>query len=300
MAALAPVAGGVRAPTAVAEDLRWVDPAEQQAAFGRAVITIDPLGGGIPWSGGFPVRREDGGRFPGPVLRCRGLPGRRAGVDHRCLDQPGCGAASVAGAVDGRGVGGAAGVRRVGRGTGPRWAGSWGAAGSVRSASSARTSDSRNRRCLPGVRMQPIRPLDAHRDTVLGSTRNSTPTCREVSSRSVWSMVTVPTSSSGPARVSSRFGRVRAILHPRVSRDGADPPGSRPSARVCALLCGSLRMMAARPAAASARRSAHPAAQATTTRTPVARRPPARPRWLRSQRWRSQRAELAGFLLSST
>ena len=54
----------------------------------------------------------------------------------------------------------------------------------VRSASMLRTSDSRNRRCPPGVRIEPIRPADAHRVTVLGSTRNRLATSPGVSSRS--------------------------------------------------------------------------------------------------------------------
>lgn len=93
--------------------VRWIDPAEQLAAIGQAVITTDPHGvvlywnhaaqdlygwtpdeaigrnvaeltvpevgqqvaadimaavrDGIPWSGGFPVRRKDGRRFPALV-----------------------------------------------------------------------------------------------------------------------------------------------------------------------------------------------------------------------------------------
>src|SRR2546429_6422134 len=49
--------------------------------------------------------------------------------------------------------------------------------------SSARTSDSRNRRCPPGVRILPIRPAAAHRVTVFGSTRNSAATSPGVSRR---------------------------------------------------------------------------------------------------------------------
>ena len=64
-------------------------------------------------------------------------------------------------------------------------------AGTVRSASRALTSDSRNRRCPPGVRMDPMRPADAQRVTVFGSTRNMSATSPGVSSRSV-SMVTLP------------------------------------------------------------------------------------------------------------
>ena len=112
-----PVAGAVAASTvevmADAPDLPWIDPAEQLAAIGQAVITTDPLGvvlywnaaaqdlygwtpgeaigrniaeltvpevgqdtaadimaalrDGVPWSGGFPVRRKDGTRFPALV-----------------------------------------------------------------------------------------------------------------------------------------------------------------------------------------------------------------------------------------
>jgi len=52
--------------------------------------------------------------------------------------------------------------------------------------SSARTSDSRNRRCPPGVRMLLIRPDAAQRVTVFGSTRNRAATPRpEWSSRSL-------------------------------------------------------------------------------------------------------------------
>ena len=50
--------------------------------------------------------------------------------------------------------------------------------------SRARTSDSRNRRWPPGVRMLPIRPAAAQRVTVFGSTRNSAATSPGVSRRS--------------------------------------------------------------------------------------------------------------------
>jgi hypothetical protein len=50
--------------------------------------------------------------------------------------------------------------------------------------SKARTSDSRNRRCPPGVRMLLMRPAAAHRVTVFGSTRNSAATSPGVSRRS--------------------------------------------------------------------------------------------------------------------
>lgn len=53
----------------------------------------------------------------------------------------------------------------------------------VSSARSWLTSDSRNRRWPPGVRIEPIRPAVAQRVTVLGSTRNSAATSPGVSSR---------------------------------------------------------------------------------------------------------------------
>ena len=51
--------------------------------------------------------------------------------------------------------------------------------------SNARTSDSRNLRCPPGVRMLLIRPDAAHRVTVFGSTRKSAATSPGVSRRSL-------------------------------------------------------------------------------------------------------------------
>src|SRR6478672_12199511 len=54
----------------------------------------------------------------------------------------------------------------------------------VRSASRSWISDSRNLRWPPGVRMDPMRPADAHRVTVLGSTLNSRATSPGVSHRS--------------------------------------------------------------------------------------------------------------------
>jgi len=51
--------------------------------------------------------------------------------------------------------------------------------------SSSRTSDSRNLRCPPGVRMLLIRPDAAHRVTVLGSTLKSAATSPGVSNRSL-------------------------------------------------------------------------------------------------------------------
>jgi hypothetical protein len=61
----------------------------------------------------------------------------------------------------------------------------------VKSARRPWTSDSRNLRCPPGVRIDRIRPADAHRVTVLGSTLNIRATSPGVSSRSVFSIVTV-------------------------------------------------------------------------------------------------------------
>jgi hypothetical protein len=57
--------------------------------------------------------------------------------------------------------------------------------GSVSPRSSARTSDSRNRRCPPGVRILVIRPEAAHLVTVFGSTRNRAATSPGVSKRSL-------------------------------------------------------------------------------------------------------------------
>jgi hypothetical protein len=59
---------------------------------------------------------------------------------------------------------------------------------SVRSASSWLTSDSRNLRCPPGVRMDPMRPAEAQRVTVFGSTLNISATSPGVSNRSGFSM----------------------------------------------------------------------------------------------------------------
>jgi len=72
----------------------------------------------------------------------------------------------------------------------------------VRSMSKSRTSDSRNLRCPPGVRMDPIRPADAHRVTVFGSTLNSRATSPGVSNRSAFCTITRDSSSrkrSSPA-----------------------------------------------------------------------------------------------------
>jgi len=63
-------------------------------------------------------------------------------------------------------------------------------ASTVRSASRALTSDSRNLRCPPGVRIDPMRPADAHLVTVFGSTLNMSATSPGVSNRSEISMVT--------------------------------------------------------------------------------------------------------------
>jgi hypothetical protein len=58
------------------------------------------------------------------------------------------------------------------------------ACGSPRSR--ARTSDSRNRRCPPGVLMLLMRPEAAHRVTVFGSTRKRAATSPGVRSRSLF------------------------------------------------------------------------------------------------------------------
>ena len=64
--------------------------------------------------------------------------------------------------------------------------------GSPSPRSSARTSDSRNRRCPPGVRMLVMRPDAAQRVTVFGSTRKSAATSPGVSNRSLFPSKLVP------------------------------------------------------------------------------------------------------------
>ena len=64
--------------------------------------------------------------------------------------------------------------------------------GSLSPRSKARTSDSRNLRCPPGVRMLVMRPEAAHRVTVFGSTRNSAATSPGVSRRSLLPSTSVP------------------------------------------------------------------------------------------------------------
>lgn len=58
--------------------------------------------------------------------------------------------------------------------------------------SNARTSDSRNLRCPPGVRMLLIRPDAAHRVTVFGSTRKSAATSPGVRRRSLLPSTELP------------------------------------------------------------------------------------------------------------
>src|SRR5215469_5089647 len=58
--------------------------------------------------------------------------------------------------------------------------------------SNARTSDSRNLRCPPGVRMLLIRPEAAHRVTVFGSTRKSAATSPGVRRRSLLPSTDLP------------------------------------------------------------------------------------------------------------
>jgi hypothetical protein len=65
--------------------------------------------------------------------------------------------------------------------------------GSLSPRSKARTSDSRNLRCPPGVRILVMRPEAAHRVTVFGSTRNSAATSPGVSRRSL-----LPSTQSPP------------------------------------------------------------------------------------------------------
>jgi hypothetical protein len=69
--------------------------------------------------------------------------------------------------------------------------------GSLSPRSSARTSDSRNLRCPPGVRMLVMRPEAAHLVTVFGSTRKSAATSPGVSRRSL-----LPSTFSTPPTVS--------------------------------------------------------------------------------------------------
>ena len=114
----------------------------------------------------------------------------------------------------------------------------------ARSASSARTSVSRNRRCPPGVRMDPIHPLDAHRATVLGSTRNICATWCGVSSRSVFSSVTLPTFAGAPDVVPQRT--CRPILHQIVSDPQSQPRGDDHLRRTGTHPRSSLRRVACR------------------------------------------------------
>jgi len=99
------------------------------------------------------------------------------------------------------------------------------------SASSAVISDSRNLRCPPGVRMDPRRPVIAHRVTVFGSTRNIRATSAEVSNRSTPSNGDLsPTLSS---RICHAMGHVESghsapcvPVRPRVSRTSRPVVGS--------------------------------------------------------------------------
>ena len=79
-------------------------------------------------------------------------------------------------------------------------------ASTVRSASSALTSDSRNLRCPPGVLIDPMRPADAHRVTVFGSTRNISATSPGVSNLSEISMVTCHLHIRAPTGLVRRAG----------------------------------------------------------------------------------------------
>jgi len=117
-------------------------------------------------------------------------------------------------------------------------------AGLARSASSARTSDSRNRRCPPGVRMDPIHPLDAHLATVLGSTRNISATWCGVSSRSVFSLVTLRTYRRAASSITDMF----AHTAPQPSSLKVTSTQRQPPANPSAHLCSSLRRVACRSA----------------------------------------------------
>jgi hypothetical protein len=85
--------------------------------------------------------------------------------------------------------------------------------------SNARTSDSRNLRCPPGVRMLLIRPEAAHRVTVFGSTRKSAATSPGVRRRSLLPSTDLPLPS--PFRSMSSVSRKHpftSLFSPKMSR----------------------------------------------------------------------------------
>lgn len=108
-------------------------------------------------------------------------------------------------------------------------------AGSLSPRSKARTSDSRNLRCPPGVRILVIRPEAAQRVTVFGSTRNSDATSPGVSRRSLLPSTFSPSDLSPSClrsdvplvwRSTSTFSRDFWKLHELFHRGGG-PIGSR-------------------------------------------------------------------------
>jgi hypothetical protein len=85
--------------------------------------------------------------------------------------------------------------------------------------SNARTSDSRNLRCPPGVRMLLMRPDAAHRVTVFGSTRKSAATSPGVRRRSLLPSTDLPLLS--PFRSMSSVSRKHpftSLFSPKMSR----------------------------------------------------------------------------------
>lgn len=156
------------------------------------------------------------GRGDGPADAGRVAPRPRPG--------PAAAAAAMSGRRSGQAVGESAGV--------------------ARSASSARTSDSRNRRCPPGVRMDPIHPLDAHLATVLGSTRNISATWCGVSSRSVFSLVTLRTYRRAPSSITDMFAHTAPTTFLTQSHIYAATTTCAPPVRISARRCVELRAAA--------------------------------------------------------
>jgi hypothetical protein len=104
--------------------------------------------------------------------------------------------------------------------------------------SNARTSDSRNLRCPPGVRMLLIRPDAAHRVTVFGSTRKSAATSPGVRRRSLLPSTDLP--SLSPFRSMSSVSRKHpftSLFSPKMSRwcplSASAGPARGPAPRLC-------------------------------------------------------------------
>jgi hypothetical protein len=119
--------------------------------------------------------------------------------------------------------------------------------------SNARTSDSRNLRCPPGVRMLLIRPDAAHRVTVFGSTRKSAATSPGVRRRSLLPSTDLP--SLSPFRSMSSVSRKHpftSLFSPKMSRwcplsasgRRAGPVRGRSGAALLADLAGCTREVA--------------------------------------------------------